>query len=90
VQRFKYYISNIILIDSASGKKQCINEYYLIDAFSPVNEIALKVALPQVTDVQFIIGVDSLKKCKRCSNGQPRPVARNVLDVEFGIYYGKA
>lgn len=63
VRNYRYYISNIILIDSITNNSQTFNDqYFLIDEKEQASKhIVLPTSLQNITGVGFLLGVDSIK-----------------------------
>ncbi|MFY0104456.1 MbnP family protein, partial [Acinetobacter baumannii] len=58
VNRFKYYISKIILIDSDSKYYAFPSDYFLIDEADSLSKtITLTTAAKKINDIQFLIGI---------------------------------
>ncbi|MEP7318393.1 MAG: MbnP family protein [Panacibacter sp.] len=75
VSTFKYYISNIVLLDASSGEKQFYkDQYFLIDeADSATKQIELTTTLNSISSLQFLLGVDSLKNVSGVQTGNLDP-----------------
>jgi len=75
VRTFKYYISNIVLSDDITGKKQFYNnQYFLIDEDdSTSKKIELNTTLNSITSINFLLGVDSLKNVSGIQTGNLDP-----------------
>ncbi len=75
VRTFKYYISNIVLSDDATGKKQFYkDQYFLVDEDdSTSKKIELTTTLNSITSVNFLLGVDSLKNVSGIQTGNLDP-----------------
>lgn len=64
VKTFKYYISALELVNSATGKVYAIgkNNYYLVDAANPSSgSILLAAGAGKYDRISFIVGVDSTR-----------------------------
>lgn len=64
VSGFKFYISNIDLINTDSNRTYHVNagKYYLVDAMDSVNRVVKLLAQPFLYNrISFLIGVDSAK-----------------------------
>lgn len=80
LRKFKYYISNIQLTDSVSGKKENFPFYFLVDeADSASKKILLQTYLHQITSIQFLLGVDSIKNVSGVQTG--------TLDPSKGMFW---
>ena len=80
VRRFKYYVSNLVLID-AQGNRQIIpDSYYLINEAEPNSK---KIILPNsnknYSAIEFVLGVDSARNCSGIQTG--------VLDPMQGMFW---
>jgi len=80
VRRFKYYISNLVLID-AQGNRQIIpDSYYLINEAEPSSKnIVLPNAIKNYSAIEFQLGVDSARNCNGIQSG--------VLDPMQGMFW---
>lgn len=76
ISKFKYYISNIELLNAAAGAKESIPEsYYLInETDSASKNISIDIALNNYTTISFLLGVDSLKNVSGAQSGALDPV----------------
>jgi len=80
VRNFKYYISNIVLKDAVSNRSQLINDYFLIDEKIDTSKtIVLTTSLQQITGIEFLLGVDSMKNVSGVQTGS--------LDPENGMFW---
>ena len=63
VSKFKYYISNIELSNSNTGKKHFFqNSYFLIDEEDVASKtISLEIPAGEYSAISFLLGVDSIK-----------------------------
>ena len=75
INRFKYYISNIHLVD-INGKSMSVSkDYYLIDeADNASKTIVLKTALTQIKAIEFLLGVDSIRNVSGVQTGALDPM----------------
>jgi len=81
VTTFRYYISNIALINDAGGKYTETESYHLIDhAFDTTYGFTMK-NIPEATytKISFLIGVDSLRNVSGAQTG--------ALDVNNGMFW---
>jgi len=79
VRNFKYYISNIVLYDSAKIQAYP-DQYFLIDnADSASQQIELNASLKNITAIKFLLGVDSLKNVSGIQTG--------ALDPAKGMFW---
>lgn len=80
VQKFKYYLSNFILVDQSGTKHAIPNSYFLIDeADSASMNIRLPTNVSKISAIEFLIGVDSIKNCSGIQTG--------VLDPMAGMFW---
>lgn len=80
VRHFKYYVSNIVLYDSIENETQQLNGYFLIDERIDTSKtILFTTSLQQVTSIEFLLGVDSLKNVNGIQTG--------VLDPARGMFW---
>jgi len=75
ITKFKYYISQIELINE-KGKKTESHEVFLINEEEPASK---KISISKVKDgeysqIQFILGVDSLRNCSGAQSGALDPI----------------
>ena len=75
VRNCRYYISNILLIDSANNKTQSFrNDYFLIDEKEAASkQIKLSTSLKQLSSIEFLMGVDSIKNVSGVQTGSLDP-----------------
>ncbi len=76
VQRFKYYVSNIIITD-AVGKDVYLfpRRYYLVDAEDSASQsIQLKIPALPLKQVRFTLGVDSIRNVSGVQTGALDPL----------------
>src|SRR5438067_10191580 len=60
--KFKYYISNIALMDSARQLHKVANSYFLFDQSKPESlDVYFKEDIATYKGIQFLIGVDSIR-----------------------------
>jgi hypothetical protein len=79
VKNFKYYVSNIVLIDG-NKTQSFTDKYFLINnADSASKEIELGTNLHRVTAIKFLLGVDSLKNVSGVQTG--------ALDPAKGMFW---
>ncbi len=75
INRFKYYISHVELIDEQEKKVKLPVQYYLIDAAdSNSNIIQLNIPVGKYTSIQFLLGVDSTKNVSGVQVGALDPL----------------
>lgn len=91
VSAFKYYISNISLVQQ-SGKKVIVPEsYYLLDQEKP-NSLQLELrSIPpgDYKSISFIIGVDSLRNLKGVQKGALDPAHKMYWSWKTGYIFLK-
>lgn len=74
VSRFKYYISNIALVDTAGVLHKIPDTYFLIDqGKSSSLSLDLKVSEGRYRAVQFLAGVDSIRNVSGAQTGALDP-----------------
>ncbi len=80
VRRFKYYISNLVLIDEQGNRQAIPDSYYLINEAEPNSK---KIILPNSNKtynaIEFVLGVDSARNCSGIQTG--------VLDPMQGMFW---
>ena len=80
VRRFKYYISNLVLIEEQGNKQVIPNSYYLInEAESSSKKIVLPNANKNYKAIEFLLGVDSARSSRGIQTG--------VLDPMQGMFW---
>jgi hypothetical protein len=74
VRNFKYYISNIVLQDLKNNKTQRFNEYFLINERDDTSKtIVLSTTLQEIDNIEFLLGVDSVKNVSGVQTGSLDP-----------------
>jgi len=74
ITKFKYYISNIILVDSAGQNHRIPDSYYLVDQETPASlSIPLQAEEARYKGIQFLIGVDSTHNVSGAQSGALDP-----------------
>lgn len=75
VKQFKYYISNIQFIDDATKKTESFPaKYYLIDEANPSSKnIQLETTLENISEIKFLLGIDSIKNTSGIQTGSLDP-----------------
>lgn len=80
VRRFKYYISNLVLIDAQGNQQKIPDSYYLVNEAEPNSK---KIVLPNSNNnysaIEFVLGVDSARNCSGIQTG--------VLDPMKGMFW---
>jgi hypothetical protein len=80
VTKFKYYISNMVLINEKKESMAISNSYFLIDAFDSASKnITIPFNFKKITGIEFLLGVDSIKNCSGIQTG--------VLDPMLGMFW---
>lgn len=75
VQRFKYYISQIVVTDTKGHSTSFPNNYYLVDAEdSTTLDIRLAVPNRSVKNIRFLLGVDSTRNVSGVQTGALDPL----------------
>lgn len=75
INRFKYYVSNIRLVDGSGKPVSASNDYYLIDeADSTSKTIVITTSVKQVAAIEFLLGVDSIKNVSGVQDGALDPL----------------
>jgi hypothetical protein len=90
VRKFKYYVSNLVII-SDDGKRQIIpNSYFLIDeADSFSKTIALPYPNNTISSIEFMLGVDSLRNCSGIQTGTLDPMHGMFWTWNTGYIFAK-
>ncbi|MBA4196453.1 MAG: hypothetical protein C0459_02760 [Chitinophaga sp.] len=90
VNRFKYYISKIILIDSDSKYYAFPSDYFLIDEADSLSKtITLTTAAKKINDIQFLIGIDSIKNVSGVQTGALDPMKGMFWTWNTGYVFAK-
>lgn len=81
IRNCRYYISNIILIDSLNNKSQYFNDqYFLVDEKEEGSKhIELTTSLKHITCIEFLLGIDSIKNVSGVQTG--------ALDPAKGMFW---
>ncbi len=81
VSSFRYYISNITLVDEKNNSTDYFkDQYFLIDqSDSSSQNIFLQTSLKEITGINFMIGIDSLKNVQGVQAG--------ILDPAKGMFW---
>ncbi len=76
ITKFRYYISNIEIADSVTGKcYRWNNLYFLVDENKPDSKtISLKLPTGRYNKISFLLGVDSLKNVSGIQSGALDPL----------------
>ena len=72
ISKLKYYVSNIVLI--SSGKAANLGGYYLINAASDENSFEISLQPGNYSNLQFLLGVDSIRNCSGAQTGALDPM----------------
>lgn len=89
VNRFRYYVSNIHVTD-INNKKTAINQYYLIDeADSNSKTIKLSVPNNRIKQIEFALGVDSIKNVSGVQTGNLDPAKGMFWTWNTGYVFAK-
>ncbi len=75
VQRFKYYVSHIVVTDTKGRSSSFPNNYYLVDAEDSASlDIHLMVPATTVKNIRFLLGVDSTRNVSGVQTGALDPL----------------
>lgn len=75
INKFKYYISNIFLVDDKGKSIPISKDYFLIDEAESVSKsIHLLVNIPQIKAIYFLLGVDSIRNVSGVQTGALDPM----------------
>ena len=76
VQRLKYYITNIELLNTTAGKRFAVPETYFLvdDSDEPSKTISLTVPKENYVGISFLLGVDSLHNVSGAQTGALDPL----------------
>jgi hypothetical protein len=90
VNRFKYYVSHILLIDSTNQFYQFPNDYFLIDAADSLSQtIILNTTAKKIKTIHFMIGVDSIKNISGVQTGNLDPLKGMFWTWNTGYVFAK-
>ena len=90
VNMFKYYISKIVLVDADTKHYAFPNDYYLVDeADSTSKTITLTTSAKRINDIQFLIGVDSIKNVSGTQTGSLDPMNGMFWTWNTGYVFAK-
>ncbi|MEO8117639.1 MAG: MbnP family protein [Bacteroidota bacterium] len=81
VSSFRYYISNITLVDEKNNSTNYFkDQYFLIDQSDNSSQnIVLLTSLKEITQISFMIGIDSMKNVQGVQTG--------ILDPAKGMFW---
>ncbi|MBC7722784.1 MAG: hypothetical protein H7068_12220 [Pedobacter sp.] len=75
INKFKYYISNILLVDDKGKSTSIAKNFFLIDeADSASKTIQLLVNFSQIKEIYFLLGVDSIRNISGVQTGALDPM----------------
>lgn len=75
INRFKYYVSNIHLIDSSGKSVSVSNDYFLVDEADSLSKtIVITAPTKQIAAIEFLLGVDSIKNVSGVQTGALDPM----------------
>lgn len=76
VTKFKYYITNIELLNTTNGRKQAFpDSYFLVDHANPSSQtIRVDAASGSYNAVSFLVGVDSIRNVSGAQTGALDPL----------------
>ena len=72
ISKLKYYISNIVL--TSGGKAGNMGGYYLMNAASGENSFEISLQPGIYSNLQFLIGIDSIRNCSGAQTGALDPM----------------
>jgi hypothetical protein len=75
IERFKYYISNISLTNTAGKKIKLPVQYFLVDENEPASKI-ISLSIPDIpiSRISFLLGVDSIRNVSGIQTGALDPM----------------
>jgi hypothetical protein len=81
INKFMYYISNIVLTKTDNSTYVEPNSYYLVDASKPLSALISMANVPQASykSISFMLGVDSMRNVNGAGTG--------ALDQSNGMYW---
>ncbi|MFL9482362.1 MbnP family protein [Chitinophagaceae bacterium LWZ2-11] len=90
VNKFKYYVSNITIIDGKGQAFPIADSYFLIDeADSLSKSIKIQTPVNNITAIEFLVGVDSLKNVSGVQTGVLDPMNGMFWTWSTGYVYAK-
>lgn len=91
VNKFRYYISNIVLIDGDNKKVALKNLYHLVDEEdSSSKQLQLNSSgLKKITAIEFLIGVDSLRNISGVQTDDLDPMKGMFWTWNSGYIFAK-
>jgi len=90
INRFRYYVSNIVLIDNANKKHVLPNEYYLIDEADSASKIVtIKSPVATIKRIEFLLGVDSIRNVSGVQTGTLDPMKGMFWTWNTGYIFAK-
>jgi hypothetical protein len=90
VRRFKYYISNLVLIDEQGNKQAIPDTYYLVNEAEPNSKkIILPNANKNYSAIEFLLGVDSARNCSGIQTGVLDPIQGMFWTWNTGYVFAK-
>ncbi|MBC7651565.1 MAG: hypothetical protein H7101_07440, partial [Deinococcales bacterium] len=90
INKCKYYISKIVLIDSDDKYYVFPNDYYLIDeADSATKKFTITTIAKRINAIQFLIGVDSIKNVSGVQTGALDPINGMFWTWNSGYVFAK-
>lgn len=72
INKLKYYVSNFLIPGSKMKKEQ--DPYHLINASVKDNSFTLKLAQGVYDNINFLVGVDSIRNCSGAQTGGLDPI----------------
>ncbi|MEO6490565.1 MAG: MbnP family protein [Ferruginibacter sp.] len=72
ITKLKYYISNIAFTGTQKWKD--LNGYYLMNAATDENKVELQLQPGKYNNMQFLLGVDSMRNCSGAQTGALDPL----------------
>lgn len=90
INRFRYYVSNIILIDKNNKRFTQPDEYYLIDEADSVSKtFKIKSSVKEIKALEFLLGVDSIRNVSGVQTGTLDPMKGMFWTWNTGYIYAK-
>ena len=90
INKFKYYVSNIFLLDNQGKSTKISSDYFLIDeADSTSKSIQLPINIPQIKAIYFLLGVDSIRNVSGVQTGALDPMNSMFWTWNSGYVFAK-
>ncbi|MDE3236680.1 MAG: hypothetical protein KGO81_12050 [Bacteroidota bacterium] len=90
VNRFRFYVSHIVLIDEHRQEQTFSNDYFLVDAADTASQkIMLPTSFKKIHAIRFTVGVDSLRNVSGVQTGALDPMNGMFWTWNTGYVFAK-